>query len=159
MDLLYTERFDGFCIVSSDSDFTRLAARIRESGLTVYGFGEKKTPEPFVAACDKFIFTELLVAKGEDEQPTKRMSTAQLKQDARLVGLLRNAVDAASDDSGWAPLGPVGSNVAKQAPEFDPRNYAFRKLSELVAATQLFEIDERGEGPQRMIFVRDKRRR
>ena len=159
MDLLYTERFDGFCIVSSDSDFTRLAARIRESGLTVYGFGEKKTPEPFVAACDKFIFTELLVEKPEGEQPSRKMSTSQLKQDARLVGLLRNAVDAGSDDSGWTHLGMVGSSVAKQAPEFDPRNYGYRKLSDLVTATQLFEIEERGEGSQRLIYVRDKRRR
>ncbi len=157
MDLLYTERFDGFCIVSSDSDFTRLAARIRESGLTVYGFGEKKTPEPFVAACDKFIFTELLLEKPEDEHPHKRVSTAKLKQDTRLVGLLRNATDASSDDTRWANLGQVGSNMAKQAPEFDPRNYGYRKLSDLVAATQLFDIEERGEGSQRMIYLRDKR--
>lgn len=159
MDLLYTERFDGFCIVSSDSDFTRLAARIRESGLTVYGFGEKKTPNPFVAACDKFIFTELLVEKAEDEPPHKRMSAAQLKQDARLVGLLRNATDASSDDTGWAHLALIGSNVAKQAPEFDPRNYGYRKLSDLVTATQLFDMEERGEGSGRQIYLRDKRRK
>jgi len=159
MDLLYTERFDGFCIVSSDSDFTRLAARIRESGLTVYGFGEKKTPDPFVAACDKFIYTELLLEQTEDEQPSRRQSAAKLKQDTRLVRLLRGAVDAGSDDSGWTHLGAVGSNVAKQAPEFDPRNYGYRKLSDLVTATQLFEIEERGHGSQRLIYVRDKRRK
>jgi uncharacterized LabA/DUF88 family protein len=159
MDLLYTGRFDGFCIVSSDSDFTRLAARIRESGLTVYGFGEKKTPEPFVAACDKFIYTELLVEKPEDEAPAKRLSQAQLKGDARLVGLLRNAIDAVSDDSGWAHLGAIGSSVAKQAPEFDPRNYGYRKLSELVDAIGLFEIDPRGDGATRTLYVRNKRRK
>ncbi len=157
MDLLYTERFDGFCIVSSDSDFTRLAARIREAGLTVYGFGEKKTPEPFVAACDRFIYTELLLEKPEDETPRKRSSRAELKQDTRLVNLLRNAVEAHADDAGWAHLAPVGSNIAKQAPNFDPRNYGYRRLRDLVEATQLFEIDERGEGTQRMLYLRDKR--
>jgi uncharacterized LabA/DUF88 family protein len=159
MDLLYTGRFDGFCIVSSDSDFTRLAARIRESGLTVYGFGEKKTPEPFVAACDKFIYTELLVEKPEDEHPSRPMTQQQLKSDARLVGLLRNAIDGVSDDSGWAHLGAIGSSVAKQAPEFDPRNYGYRKLSELVDAIGLFEIDQRGDGPARTLYVRNKRRK
>jgi uncharacterized LabA/DUF88 family protein len=159
MDLLYTERFDGFCIVSSDSDFTRLAARMREAGLTVYGFGEKKTPNPFVAACDKFIYTELLVEKDEDEAPRKRQGVAKLKQDTRLVSLLRNATDASSDDNGWAHLAIIGSNVAKQAPEFDPRNYGYRKLSDLVTATQLFDIEERGEGSARQLYVRDKRRK
>ncbi|MEZ5465254.1 MAG: NYN domain-containing protein [Lysobacteraceae bacterium] len=160
MDLLYTGRFDGFGIVSSDSDFTRLAARIRESGLTVYGFGERKTPPPFVAACDKFIYTELLIEKGEgDTAPPKRWTTAELKQDPRLVKLLRNAVEAASDDSGWSHLGPVGSNVVKQAPEFDPRNYGYAKLSDLVAAIKLFEVEDRGKPPHRAIFLRDKRNR
>src|SRR5215469_2655800 len=94
MDLLYTGRFDGFCIVSSDSDFTRLAARIRESGLIVCGFGERKTPEPFVAACDKFIYTEILAAKPDEEQPLKPRAPAQLKKDGGLINLLRNAIDA-----------------------------------------------------------------
>ncbi|HVT32585.1 MAG TPA: NYN domain-containing protein, partial [Rhodanobacteraceae bacterium] len=103
MDLLYTGRLGGFCIVSSDSDFTRLAARIREAGLVVYGFGEKKTPAPFVSACDKFIYTEILVNKYEDEDEVlKARAKTPLKQDKRLRTLLRNAVDAASDDSGWA---------------------------------------------------------
>jgi hypothetical protein len=108
MDLLYTNKFDGFCIVSSDSDFTKLASRIRESGLLVYGFGEKKTPDPFVSACDKFIYTEVLISK-EDESHTiiKRKSTNALKQNTKLVNLLRNAVEASSDDSGWALLAPV----------------------------------------------------
>ncbi|MCW9708107.1 NYN domain-containing protein [Fodinibius salsisoli] len=162
MDLLYTERFDGFCIVSSDSDFTKLAARIRESGLTVYGFGEQKTPAPFVAACDKFIYTEVLRGEEEpDEEPSfKRMSTNELKQDTKLVRLLRNATEASSDENGWAHLGQVGSYIAKQAPEFDPRNYGYRKLGELVQAIKLFDIEERstGQGHAAAIYIKDKRK-
>src|SRR4051812_40610293 len=115
MDLLYSERFDGFCIVSSDSDFTRLAARLRESGLTVYGFGERKTPKPFVSACDKFIYVENLTfaqsattSAGAVPKPTPRTSAAKLKGDTALVNQLRNAVEAASDDDGWAALANVG---------------------------------------------------
>ncbi|MEO7325678.1 MAG: NYN domain-containing protein [Dokdonella sp.] len=144
MDLLYGAKLGGFCIVSSDSDFTRLAARVREAGLVVYGFGEKKTPGPFVSACDKFIYTEILVDKEDDEEETTAPRTsAQLKQDTRLVALLRNAVEASSDDSGWSNLAPVGSNVAKQATDFDPRNYGYRKLGELIAASGLFEVEKR----------------
>jgi uncharacterized LabA/DUF88 family protein len=159
MDLLYTGNFDGFCIVSSDSDFTKLASRIRESGLLVYGFGEKKTPEPFVQACDKFIFTEVLRAKVDESEAIAKKSTNELKQDTKLVSLLRNAVEASSDESGWAQLGPVGSNIAKQSSEFDPRNYGYAKLGELVAATKLFDIEERQTGPtgSKVIFVHDKR--
>ncbi|MGK2925842.1 MAG: NYN domain-containing protein, partial [Lysobacterales bacterium] len=105
MDLLYTGHFGGFCLVSSDSDFTRLASRIRESGLRVYGFGEQKTPAPFVSACDKFIFTEVLRAKTDESRAIDRRTTAQLKQDTKLVALLRSAVEASSDESGWAHLG------------------------------------------------------
>ncbi len=160
MDLLYTRRFDGFCLVSSDSDFTRLASRIREEGLMVYGFGQKKTPSAFVKACDKFIFTEVLNldedAKG---QPIRAKSPVELKRDAKLVALLRSALEAASDDSGWAPLGAVGTNIAKQAPEFDPRNYGFSKLSQLATAIKLFEVEERGGtgGTSKRIFIRDAR--
>jgi uncharacterized LabA/DUF88 family protein len=158
MDLLYSGRFDGFCIVSSDSDFTRLAARIRESGLIVYGFGERKTPEPFVAACDKFIYTEILSAKPDEEQPLKPRTTAQLKQDSGLINLLRNAVDAASDEEGWAGLGGVGSIITKQRPNFDSRSYGYGKLSELIEATKLFELDRRspGDGRPKVIYVRNK---
>jgi uncharacterized LabA/DUF88 family protein len=161
MDLLYTNKFDGFCIVSSDSDFTKLASRIRESGLVVYGFGEKKTPEAFVSACDKFIYTEVLMPKEDDSQSIKPKSTNELKQDTKLVSLLRNAVEASSDDSGWAHLAPVGSNIAKQAPDFDPRNYGYKKLRELVAATKLFEIEERaaGDGQSKAIYMKDKRKK
>jgi uncharacterized LabA/DUF88 family protein len=126
MDLLYTGKFDGFCIVSSDSDFTRLASRIREAGLIVYGFGERKTPKAFVSACDKFIFTEVLRSKDNGNEKISRKTTSELKQDTKLVNLLRNAVEASSDDSGWACLAAVGSNIAKQASEFDPRNYGYK---------------------------------
>ena len=161
MDLLYTDKFDGFCIVSSDSDFTKLASRIREHGLTVYGFGEQKTPGAFVSACDKFIFTEVLRSKDDDSELIKRKTTNELKQDTKIVNLLRNAVEGSSDDGGWAHLAPVGSNIAKQAPEFDPRNYGYKKLGELIAATRLFEIEERsvGGGHSKAVYIKDKRKK
>ena len=160
MDLLYTGRLGGFCIVSSDSDFTRLAARIREAGLVVYGFGEKKTPAPFVSACDKFVYTEILVGKGDDEDEALKARATPLKQDRRLKTLLRNAVEAASDDSGWSPLGTIGNIIAKQSPDFDSRNYGYRKLSELVAASGLFDIEKRkvGDGSTMSTYVRSRRR-
>lgn len=161
MDLLYSEHLDGFCIVSSDSDFTRLASRIRESGLTVYGFGEQKTPDAFVSACDKFIFTEVLRAREDEPQRIKKKSSGELKQDAKLINLVRNAIDASSDDDGWADLGPVGSNIAKQSPQFDPRNYGYRKLRDLVRAIKLFEEREKlsKDGQAKAIQVRDIRKR
>ncbi len=162
MDLLYTENFDGFCIVSSDSDFTRLASRLRESGLVVYGFGEKKTPKPFVAACDKFIFTEVLRPKEEESGRSRSKQSEDLKQaKGHLANLFRNAIDAYSDDDGWAQLGPVGSHIAKQAPEFDPRNYGYRKLTDLVKAMRLYELREDSEGPghNKAIYIRNKRRK
>ncbi|MCP3962501.1 MAG: NYN domain-containing protein [bacterium] len=155
MDLLYTANFDGFCLVSSDSDFTRLASRIREQGKRVYGFGEKKTPKPFVAACDKFIFTEVLVADQESGTALKPRSARALKADTRLVNLFRTAIDAASDDNGWAHLGAVGNNIINQAPEFDPRNYGFKKLSELVAGIGLFDVDRKPGA----VMVRDGRKK
>lgn len=160
MDLLYTRQFDGFCIVSSDSDFTRLAARIREAGLVVYGIGEEKTPKAFVSACDKFIFSEVLRAKEDEQQPLNQKTTSELKQDTKLVNLLRTAVEASSDDSGWAFLGPVGSNVAKQLPEFDPRNYGYNKLGELVKATQLFDFEERvtKNGQAKALVIKAKKK-
>jgi len=169
MDLLYSGRFDGFCLVSSDSDFTRLAARLRESGLIVYGFGERKTPKSFVAACDKFIYIENLrgeavTAVGSADAASgaaPRASSAQLKRDAVLVSLLRGAVEAASDDDGWAPLGYVGTLITKQQPDLDSRSYGYTKLSDLMTATTLFELERRsaGDGRQGELFVRDKRRR
>jgi uncharacterized LabA/DUF88 family protein len=166
MDLLYTGRFDGFCIVSSDSDFTRLATRIRESGLIVYGFGERKTPEPFVAACDKFIYIENLTyapnaaaPAAAVPRPAPRTSAAHLKADTALVNLLRNAVEAASDDDGWAHLGGVGNIITKQRPDFDSRSYGYAKLSDLMAATTLFQMDRRmpGGGKPAVLYARDKR--
>jgi uncharacterized LabA/DUF88 family protein len=134
MDLLYTGNFDGFCLVSSDSDFTRLASRIREAGLLVYGFGEpNKTPEAFVAACSKFIYTDILV----DRDPSKQQN---LKQNKQLKTLLKSAYEAVADEEGWADLGPVGSQLNKISPSFDARNYGHQKLGELVKATELFEI-------------------
>jgi len=166
MDLLYTGRFDGFCIVSSDSDFTRLASRIREQGLTVYGFGERKTPKPFVTACDKFIYSDVLRADadadteaGAEAAPAARRRTSQeLRQDSRLVRLLQSASQAVSDEDGWSTLGGIGNYIAKQAPEFDSRNYGYGKLSELVAATNLFEVESRNGGNNKTIWVRLKKR-
>ncbi|WP_427311743.1 NYN domain-containing protein [Cupriavidus sp. H39] len=167
MDLLYTGRFDGFCIVSSDSDFTRLASRIREQGLTVYGFGERKTPKPFVTACDKFIYSDVLRAEVDTEgadgadgaaAPTRKRSTGELRQDSRLVRLLQNAAQAVSDEDGWLTLGSMGNHIAKQAPEFDSRNYGYGKLSELVLATGLFEVETRNGGNNKTIWVRLKKR-
>ncbi len=161
MDLLYTSKFDGFCIVSSDSDFTKLASRIREAGLFVYGFGERKTPKAFVSACDKFIFTEVLRIKDDDSETISRKTTSELKQDTKLVNLLRNSVEASSDDSDWAHLASVGSNIAKQAPEFDPRNYGYKKLGELVVATKLFQIEERSasDGHSTAVYLKDRRKK
>lgn len=160
MDLLYSDRFDAFCIVSSDSDFTRLAARVREAGLLVYGFGEQKTPKAFVSACDKFIYTEILRDQGEDSTPGKRRTSKELRRDTRLVSLLRSTTESAADEEGWANLGVVGSKIDNQAPDFDARNYGFKKLGELVKATDLFEVDARvvGESGQKSIYIRDKRR-
>lgn len=157
MDLLYSSRFDGFCIVSSDSDFTRLAGRIRESGLLVYGFGERKTPEPFVSACDKFVYTEILDGKHDEtetEVRKKQRPAKELRGDARLMNLLRGAIEAASDDTGWAPLGAVGSIINKQSPDFDSRNYGYAKLSGLLKGIGLFDSEERQIGNGKHFYVR-----
>ena len=160
MDLLYTEKLDGFCIVSSDSDFTRLSSRIREAGLTVYGIGEKKTPQPFVSACDKFIYTEILLGDDPDSLSDKKNAN-DLKSDTRLVNLLRSSVDDSADEGGWAYLGNVGKNIANKVPEFDPRNYGYRKLGELMSAVRLFDIDDRvsENAPGKSIYVRDRRKK
>ncbi|MBL7258796.1 NYN domain-containing protein [Paractinoplanes lichenicola] len=160
MDLLYTGRFDGFCILSSDSDFTRLASRIRESGLTVYGFGERKTPKSFVAACDKFIYTENLTGPTAPE-PVQLSAAEQLRSNSALVNQLRNAVEAASDDDGWATLSHVGQILTNQSPDFDSRTYGYSKLSDLIGAITLFDLERRdlGQGKKAVFQVRDKRRR
>jgi uncharacterized LabA/DUF88 family protein len=135
MDLLHGGRVDGFCLVSSDSDFTRLATRIREAGLVVYGFGERKTPKPFVAACDKFIFTEIL--RRPEAAPAETAAEAPL---GPLGPALLAAIAAVDQDDGWAPLGQVGTLLLKHDPSFDPRNFGFKKLSELVRAQSDLEL-------------------
>jgi uncharacterized LabA/DUF88 family protein len=135
MDLLHTGRLNGVCLVSSDSDFTRLATRIRESGLVVYGFGERKTPKPFVAACDKFIYSDILKSAKPGEAPTKAQAEP-------LKPMLIDAVNAAAQDDGWANLGTVGSALQKISPSFDPRNYGFQKLGELVRKQKYLSLKE-----------------
>ncbi|MFC6154342.1 NYN domain-containing protein [Nocardioides yefusunii] len=179
MDLLYGDRLDGFVLVSSDSDFTRLAARLRESGKTVYGVGERRTPEAFRAACDRFIYVDVLGVQTDahtdaptaeetpaikapgrspartdappahqapPKAPTGRRTTKELRSDTSLVRLLRGAVASASDDDGWANLGAVGSTAAKQSPDFDPRNWGYAKLVDLVTAVGFFEVRRPGTG-------------
>ncbi len=156
MDLLYTGRFEGFCLVTSDSDFTRLATRIRENGLSVYGFGQKKTPKPFVAACDKFIYTEILSGRSDPAASTKRAKPTELKRDKRLVRLLRDAVDAvASEDSGWAQLGGVGSHIQKSHPDFDSRNWGYAKLSGLLESIGIFDLKRESNH----VLIRDPKAR
>jgi uncharacterized LabA/DUF88 family protein len=139
MDLLHGGRVDGFCLVSSDSDFTRLATRIREAGLVVYGFGERKTPKPFVAACDKFIYTEILRRPEVVGDPagTAPAIGGTLKQ---LGPALLAAIAAVDQDDGWAPLGQVGTLLLKHDPSFDPRNFGYKKLSDLVRAQDDLEL-------------------
>ncbi len=148
MDILHGGKVDGFCLVSSDSDFTRLATRIREAGLAVYGFGEKKTPQSFVAACDKFIYTEILGNEG---------GRPKSKPDAKLEAVLTAAVIAAAQEDGWAFLGAVGSHLNKNDPAFDSRNFGYRKLGDLVRAQAFLDVDERrppvGSAPGQ-IYVR-----
>ena len=136
MDLLHEERLDGFCLVSSDSDFTRLATRIRESGLTVYGFGERKTPEAFVSACDKFVFTEILRPCSEDDATNESENT-------ELQSIMVSAIDAVSKDDDWAPLSGVGGYINKNYPSFDPRNYGYEKLGKLVESLSYIEVEKR----------------
>ena len=136
MDLLHTGRLNGFCLVSSDSDFTRLATRIREAGLMVYGFGERKTPPAFVAACDKFIYTEIL--KPQQSASLNAVTPAS----EPLEPMLRTAVTASTKENGWAALSSVGSMLMKISPSFDPRNYGFQKLGELVRKQPYIEIKE-----------------
>lgn len=156
MDLLHMRGLDGFCIVSSDSDFTGLARRIRENGLLVVGFGERKTPTAFVVACDRFIYTELF-----EPRPAAAPSAPPPPNRSReLLALIRGAIDAASDDSGWATLSAVGSNIAKQQPDFDPRSWGHAKLSGLVRSMpKHFRVEERprGDGQSKALFIRDAR--
>ena len=147
MDLLHSGRFDGFCLVSSDSDFTRLAARIREEGIDVYGFGQQKTPESFRQACLRFIFTENLLpeAPAPDRDPTP--GSKPLQPPSAAVPFLRKAIAALDDEGGWVALSAVGSQLGKLAPDFDPRTYGLAKLSDLVKKTGAFEFEHpKGKG-------------
>ena len=154
MDLLYARSVDAFAIVSSDADFTPLVMRILTDGVKVFGFGQKKTPEPFVNACSQFTYVEGLVQPSAqpDEPVLKASDQKKLRGDNRLVQMLRNAVDAASSDDGWSHLGQVGNQIGNQA-SFDPRNYGYRKLSDLIEATGLFDIKRQ----DMIVMVRDKR--
>ena len=146
MDILYSGNVDGFCLVSSDSDFTRLASRLRESGVVVYGFGERKTPNAFVSACDKFTFVDILTDPSETPKPASAASTEKLKGDTALINLLRSAIEASADEGGWAHLGEVGKQISSQKPDFDSRHYGFAKLSSLLDAINLFEVRRESSG-------------
>ena len=165
MDVLHADSVDGFCLVSSDSDFTRLATRIREAGLVVYGFGERKTPEPFVAACDKFVYTEILRVKLEEPKVEATPTGANLRPVVEVSELpalrpmIETAVEAVARDDGWAQLGPVGSQMNKTNPSFDPRNYGFAQLSKLMRKQDYLEIKEvpMGDGSTNVhLYVRCK---
>lgn len=173
MDLLYTRKFDGFCLITSDSDFTGLAMRLREEGLMVFGFGEQKTPDAFRNACHKFIFTEVLRTQASPEAPASikvkggKKKVATLAQQTATAQpavtfpkkFVLTALEQSADDAGWAGLGAFGSYLTKLQPDFDPRLYGYRKLSELVKAkTDLFVTEERlvsGSG-QKVLYVRAK---
>lgn len=157
MDLLYTKNFDGFCIVSSDSDFTRLASRIRESGIKVYGFGEQKTPKSFIGVCDKFIYTENLRRDANH----KEAAAVKIKPDNKaLLALVRNAVEDTTNEAGWSYLGSIGQNLINKSPEFDPRSYGYKKLLDLIEGLGEFEFkfSDPLSGSQ-AVHVRMKRRK
>jgi hypothetical protein len=156
MDILHSEKVDGFCLVSSDSDFTRLATRLRESGMLVIGIGAKKTPNPFIVSCDKFIYIEIIGAAEIKQEVLKpaalsrnaaKSPTPALKVDAMdrgFITLLKSSVNDLADDNGWAFLAEVGGLIIKKKPDFDPRNYGFPKLTALIRSlNRYFEIDER----------------
>ncbi len=162
MDILYSEKVSGFCIVSSDSDFTRLATRLREAGMQVIGIGEKKTPDPFIVACDKFIYVEILANQSaeSDAEPKKAKARESVdKITPKEIKLIASTIDALSDDEGWAFLGDVGSLLQKKQPNFDPRNYGFQKLTPLIKSIGRFEIEQRDSPKSRhkLIFVRLKK--
>jgi Fe-S-cluster formation regulator IscX/YfhJ len=164
MDILYTGRVDGFCLISSDSDFTRLATRLREAGMKVFGLGEKKTPESFRSACDKFIYIEILTQK---EAPTTTSKTKAKKSpekeviskiDKNLNKLIANGINDIADENGWAFLGELGNQLIKKQPDFDSRNYGFNKLLDLIKSLNDIEIDERETGKRNIkhVYVKNK---
>lgn len=161
MDILYSQKVNGFCIVSSDSDFTRLATRLREAGMQVIGMGEKKTPNPFIVACDKFVYIEILKANAEekvseDEKETDKSTFDKIT--AKDIQLIASTINDLSDDEGWAFLGDVGSLLQKKQPNFDPRNYGFQKLTPLINSIGKFDIEQREnqKSKYKLIFVKNK---
>ena len=166
MDLLYTKQFDSFALVTSDSDFTKLASRLKESQIFVFGVGEQKTPVAFRNACDDFILTEVLQSpdevKTEEKTGAKKAATKktkqQLCQDSKLVNILRNAVAEYADEEGWALLSSCGSLINRQYPDFDPRSYGYRTFSLLFEATNLFEMDRRSNGTTQTIHLKDRQK-
>jgi len=171
MDLLYSNKFDAFALISSDSDFTKMASRLKESQIYVFGVGEQKTPISFRNACDDFIYTEVLkdLETEENPEPLKTISPNDTKEnneqrknlsgDSRLISILRNAVNEYADDDGWASLGPCGSLIKRQHPDFDPRTYGYPTLSKLIEATTLFEIDRRKSDGNKAggMYIKDNR--
>lgn len=167
MDILHSEKVDGFCLVSSDSDFTRLATRLRESGMLVIGIGEKKTPNPFIVACDKFIYIEIISGKEDKDAEANSADTAKPKEtkefdkiDNRLIKLIKSTIEDLADDDGWTFLADVGSLLNKKKPDFDPRNYGFSKLTPLIKSLNKdIEVDEREVEKRHIkhIFVRIKK--
>jgi uncharacterized LabA/DUF88 family protein len=163
MDILYSEKVNGFCLVSSDSDFTRLATRLREAGVKVFGIGEKKTPEPFIVACDKFIYIEILKYQSEDRESefTESKSSPEDNIDTitpKVIKLISSTISDLADDDGWAFLGDVGNLLQKKQPNFDSRNYGFQKLTPLIKSIKKFEIEQR-ENPKgrfKLIYVKNK---
>jgi uncharacterized LabA/DUF88 family protein len=167
MDILYTGRVDGFCIVSSDSDFTRIATRLREAGMKVFGIGEKKTPLPFISACDKFIYLEILKAPQEPvktPEPIKGSKTSPKEDenartiDKGLIRLITDSINDIADEDGWAFLGNLGTLLLKRKPDFDARNYGYEKLLPLIKSINKFQIDERKSGKSNIkhVYVRTK---
>lgn len=161
MDVLYSGKVDGFCLVSSDSDFTRLATRLREAGMKVYGIGEKKTPNPFIVACDKFIYIEILKNQNDGEEvPSTEKSVASKSNVDKItpkeIKFIAATIDDVADDDGWAFLGDVGGLLQKKQPNFDSRNYGFQKLTPLIKSISDFEIERRedSKGHFKLIYVR-----
>ena len=161
MDILYTEKVNGFCLVSSDSDFTKLATRLREAGMQVIGIGERKTPNPFIVACDKFIYIEIIrkqTEKKESVNPKENTKDSIDKITPKVIKLISTTISDLSDEDGWAFLGDVGSLLLKKQPNFDSRNYGFEKLTPLIKSMGKFELEQR-ESPKsknKLVFVKNK---
>jgi uncharacterized LabA/DUF88 family protein len=162
MDILYSGKVNGFCLVSSDSDFTRLATRLREAGMLVIGIGEKKTPNPFIVACDRFIYIEILKNQTEEKIENKETDEPDVdKITHKVIRLISSTINDLSDEDGWAFLGDVGSLLQKKQPNFDSRNYGFEKLTPLIKSTEKFEIEQRETSKSRhkLIYVKNIEKR